>query len=75
MRDWAQASFSPGPDELGWRQSGEVTWQGRRLWGRRAQRLKVVNPGCAGVDVGKDRHVVAVDPQRSDDPVRSFRRR
>ena len=39
---------------------------------RRAQRLKVVNPDCAGVDVGKDRHFVAVDPEQSDDPVRSF---
>lgn len=28
---------------------------------RRAQRLKVVNPDCAGVDVGKDRHFVAVN--------------
>ena len=39
---------------------------------RQAQRLKVVNPDCAGVDVGKDRHFVAVNPERSEDPVRSF---
>ena len=29
---------------------------------RRMQRLKVVNPDCAGIDIGKDRHFVAVDP-------------
>jgi transposase len=39
---------------------------------RRTQRLKVVNPDCAGIDIGKDRHFVAVDPERTDDPVRSF---
>ncbi len=39
---------------------------------RRAQRLKVVNLDCAGIDIGKDRHFVAVDPERTDDPVRSF---
>ena len=39
---------------------------------RRTQRLKVVNPDCAGVDIGKDRHFVAVDPERTGEPVRSF---
>ena len=39
---------------------------------RKTQRLKVVNPDCAGIDIGKDRHVVAVDPERSSEPVRSF---
>ena len=39
---------------------------------RRTQRLKVVNPDCAGIDIGKDRHFVAVDPERTGDPVRSF---
>ncbi len=33
--------------------------------GRRKQRLKVVNPDCAGIDIGKDRHLVAIDPARS----------
>ena len=40
---------------------------------KRTQRLKVVNPDCAGIDIGKDRHFVAVDPARSSDPVREFR--
>ena len=39
---------------------------------RRTRRLRVVNPNCAGIDIGKDRHFVAVDPERSDEPVRSF---
>ncbi len=39
---------------------------------RRAQRLKVVNPDCAGIDIGKDRHFVAVDPERTEEPVRAF---
>lgn len=39
---------------------------------RRTQRLKVVNPDCAGIDIGKDRHFVAVDPARTSDPVRAF---
>ena len=39
---------------------------------KRTQRLKVVNPDCAGIDIGKDRHFVAVDPARSSDPVREF---
>ncbi len=40
---------------------------------RRTRRLRVVNPDCA-IDIGKDRHFVAVDPERSDEPVRSFGR-
>ena len=39
---------------------------------RRTQRLRVVNPDCAGIDIGKDRHFVAVDPERTEEPVRSF---
>ena len=39
---------------------------------RRPRRLRVVNPDCAGIDIGKDRHFVAVDPERSEEPVRSF---
>lgn len=35
-------------------------------------RLKIVNPHCAGIDVGKSKHYVAVDPQCNDDPVRNF---
>ena len=36
------------------------------------QRLTVVNPDCAGVDIGKDHHFVAVDPERDAEPVRKF---
>ena len=39
---------------------------------KRTQRLKVVNPDCAGIGIGKDRHFVAVDPAWSSDPVREF---
>ena len=39
---------------------------------RRRQRLKVVHPNCAGIDIGKDRHFVAVDPERAAEPVREF---
>ena len=31
---------------------------------RRTQRLRVVNPDCAGIDIGKDRHFVAVEAER-----------
>ena len=39
---------------------------------RKMQRLRVVNADCAGIDIGKDRHFVAVDPERTDDPVQAF---
>ena len=39
---------------------------------KKTERLKVVNPDCAGIDIGKDRHFVAVDPERCAEPVRSF---
>ena len=39
---------------------------------KRMERLKVVNPDCAGIDIGKDRHYVAVDPERCAEPVRWF---
>ena len=31
-----------------------------------------MNPDCAGIDIGKDRHFVAVDPVRTSEPVREF---
>lgn len=37
-----------------------------------SRRLEIVNPDCAGIDIGKSRHYVAVDPARSDQPVRNF---
>ena len=39
---------------------------------RKAERLEVVHPDCAGIDVGKRKHYVAVDPSRFDRPVRDF---
>lgn len=36
------------------------------------QRLEVVHPDCAGIDIGGSKHFVAVDPGSSDEPVRSF---
>ena len=39
---------------------------------RRTQRLRVGEPGLRGIDIGKDRHFVAVDPERTEEPVRSF---
>ena len=38
----------------------------------RRQRLKVMHPNCAGIDIGKDHHFVAVDPEQSEEPVREF---
>lgn len=39
---------------------------------RRAASLDVVHPDCAGIDVGKKAHYVAVDGARFDEPVRRF---
>lgn len=39
---------------------------------RDRRRLEIVHPNCAGIDVGKSRHYVAVDPTRAETPVRSF---
>ena len=39
---------------------------------RKAESLEVVNRDCAGIDIGKDVHYVAVDPERCADPVRSY---
>jgi transposase len=39
---------------------------------RRQQRLTIVHPNCAGIDLGSTAHYVAVDPSRSDEPVRRF---
>ena len=40
--------------------------------GKAAERLEVVHPDCAGIDVGKRKHYVAVDASRFEDPVRHF---
>ena len=39
---------------------------------KKAERLEVVHPDCAGIDVGKRKHYVAVDPSRFEEPVRHF---
>lgn len=39
---------------------------------RSSKRLEIVNPNCAGIDIGKTRHYVAVDPARTETPIRSF---
>ena len=39
---------------------------------RGIERLKVVNPHCTGIDIGKGRHFVAVDPAQNSEPVREF---
>ena len=39
---------------------------------RRPQSLQVVNPDCAGIDIGKDRHFVAVSPERAAEPAREL---
>ena len=40
--------------------------------GGKAAPLEVVHPDCAGIDAGKRKHCVAVDPPRFEDPVRNF---
>lgn len=39
---------------------------------RKKQRLEIVHPRCAGIDIGSREHWVAVDPQCCDQPVRCF---
>ncbi len=36
------------------------------------QRLKIVHPNCAGIDIGSREHWVAVDPECCEEPVRCF---
>ena len=38
----------------------------------RSESLQVVYPDCAGIDIGKRRHYVAVDGTRFEEPVRNF---
>ena len=40
--------------------------------GKQTGSLEVVHPQCAGVDIGKRKHYVAVDPGRFEAPVRHF---
>ena len=36
------------------------------------QRLRIIHPRCAGIDIGSREHWVAVDPDQDDEPVRCF---
>ena len=36
------------------------------------QRLQIIHPHCAGIDIGSSEHWVAIDPEKATDPVRSF---
>ena len=36
------------------------------------QRLEIIHPRCAGIDIGSREHWVAVDPSQDDEPVRCF---
>ena len=40
--------------------------------GKKAEPLAVVHRDSAGIDVGKRKHYVAVDPSRFEEPVRNF---
>ena len=42
------------------------------MGGKKAEPLAVVHRDSAGIDVGKRKHYVAVDPSRFDEPVRHF---
>jgi len=39
---------------------------------KRSNRLEVIHPDCAGIDIGKSKHYVAVGAHCCDDPVRHF---
>ena len=39
---------------------------------KRKHTLRVVHPNCAGIDVGKTTHYVAVEASRDERPIRSF---
>lgn len=43
-----------------------------RLAGKRKQRLDIVYPHCAGIDVGSEEHWVAVRPDAAEESVRRF---
>jgi len=36
------------------------------------QRLQIIHPNCAGIDIGSQEHWVAVDPDKAEEPVRCF---
>lgn len=40
---------------------------------RKSQSLPVINPNAAGIDIGGSFHVVAVPPDRCDEPVQTFK--
>ena len=42
------------------------------MGGKKVEPLAVVHRDCAGIDVGKRKHYVAVDPSQFEEPVRNF---
>jgi len=46
---------------------------GKRTRRTSSEQLSTVNPNAAGIDIGSTFHVVAVPPDRDDQPVRTFR--
>jgi len=40
---------------------------------RKRSKFSTINPNAAGIDVGSQIHVVAVPPDRDDEPVRTFK--
>ena len=46
---------------------------GRKRGKQSRQALKTIHPNAAGIDIGATFHVVAVPPDRAEEPVRSFR--
>lgn len=49
--------------------------RGRRESKEKSQQvnaIEIVNPNAAGIDVGSEKHYVAIGPEKSDKPVRSF---
>ena len=65
---YARVNVSPQPRPT---RRGSIV-EGFEMAGKAAERLEVVHPDCAGIDVGKRKHYVAVDASRFEDPVRHF---
>ena len=40
---------------------------------KRSQSLPVINPNAAGIDIGASFHVVAIAPDKSNEPVKTFK--
>jgi transposase len=40
---------------------------------KKSQSLPVIHPHAAGIDIGASFHVVAIAPDKTDEPVRTFK--